>query len=152
MKKLRLLLAFMIIFFLPGFPTYPETNDPAAKLLVLDVNFYRSLSLLQPIARDDFLQTNINRVVQTRGIIKAVGQSTRYRKRFRITLLDADAAQYRMNIYYYIFFDDESSANMLNNDELFEFSGQLMSCTPLSSRRDGYIFDIMLEKGAVIVK
>ena len=142
----------IILVALLAIPIYSNNKNDLKGLVVLDRNFYLKLRKTSSIIRDNYLSSNLNKVVQTRGIIKKIDQVGRYNKKFRIILKDEVARYIKLNIEYYIFIDDEDSIKLLAENETFEFSGQLAACTPTNTKRDSYIFDIIFEKGAVIVK
>ena len=142
----------IILIFAFGLPIYSKKETSVNDLLILNNNFYQKLFRTPSIERDNYLNNNLNKVIQTRGIITKIDKEGRYNKKYRIILVDQVAKYAKLKIQYYIFIDDEDSINILAENETFEFSGQLVACTPVNTRRDSYIFDIIFEKGAVIVK
>ena len=111
-----------------------------------------SLYQTKPIIRDDFLEKRLNRIILTRGKIVSIDKSKRYKRRYRIVVTDLEARGLKLNVKYYVFIDNKESYSFLSKNSIFEFNGQFMAFTPLNSKRDSYIFDIVLEKGAIIIE
>ena len=142
----------ILIIILLVSPVHSKKKTDVKDLLILNKKFYIKLLKKPSIKRDNFLKINLSRVIQTRGMIKKIDRKGRYNRKFRIILVDQVAKYLKLNIQYYIYIDDDDSIKILSEKEIFEFSGQLMACTPTNTRRDSYIFDIIFEKGALIVK
>lgn len=147
----KLILALAMIFVFQAFAGSEDKNR-LDQLVVLDRTFYLGFIKIPPINRDFHLNSHLNRVVQTIGTVTSIERFKRYKKNFRITLVDNNASKFNLNIIYYLFLDDQESINMLTENQVFEFSGQLVASTPLNIKRDSYILDIIFEKGAVIIK
>jgi len=94
----------------------------------------------------------MNTIIQGRGQVRSIEKIQRYKKRFRVVLVDLEAEKLNLKVLYYIYIDSKTSISMLNTEESMEFSGQLVAYTPVNSRRDGYIFDVIFEKGAMLVE
>jgi hypothetical protein len=152
MKNFIKIFVPIILVLLLVSPIHSNKETRLNDLVILSKNFYLKMRKTPSIQRDDFLNSNLNKVVQTRGTIIRIDHEGRYDKKFRIVLVDQVAKYVKLNIEYYIFIDDEDSVKMLTENEIFEFSGQLTACTPTNTRRDSYIFDIIFEKGAMIVQ
>jgi len=151
-KKLFLFLFLPVVMQILFVYTGHSKETKVSELVILNNAFYGIVANLPAIIRDDFFNDNINKIVQTRGMVLSIGKFNRYRKRYRLVASDQDALQMGFSIIYYVYLDDENTVNLIAKDQFFEFSGQLMSCTPVNTRRDSYILDIVLEKGAVLVK
>ncbi|MCU0846260.1 MAG: hypothetical protein MUD12_00050 [Spirochaetes bacterium] len=145
-KAFALLLSLLALAAAAGLDA--GTGDRA----VLNRDFYSSVSSVPAILRDEFMDRKLNGIVTARGRVKSVEEMKRYKKRYRVALNDADSARTGMTIIYYLFMDNRDSIAMLEKGALVEFSGQLMACTPLNTRRDSYILDIVLEKGAIVIE
>jgi len=123
---------------------------PPREATILGREFYSGLQNAEPIRRDQFLEANLNLVLSGKGYVQSIDSFPRYRRRFRITVIGNQAEN--LNIIYYLFTDSEDYMKHVSKNDLFEFKGQFVIFTPLSSRRDSYIFDIILEDGAIVVE
>jgi len=122
----------------------------AADTRVLDRDFYAALAAREAVGRDFFLDENLNGIIHGKGYVDAMGESTRFHRKYRISIISTMVTG--LNIVYYIHTDNASYMKLLKKKDLFEFKGQFVIYTPLSSRRDSYIFDIILEEGAVVLE
>lgn len=125
-------------------------NDGGNNLIVLNKEFYSDFLKIDPIKRDFYLDTKLNNIIQGRGYVESVDIYERYQKKYRIIITDSEALN--LNIRYNIFTNNGDYLTLLKKSELFEFKGQFVIYTPLNSRKDSYIFDIILSSGALIVK
>jgi hypothetical protein len=128
----------------------PGESRKAEAPLILGKDFYSQLAKTDLVRRDEVLDRMLNRLIQGKGYVESLEIHERYHKRFRIVLLDSEAAG--LNIRFFLFTDGDSYQKILKKGDLVEFRGQLAVYTPLSSRRDSYIFDVVLEEGALVVK
>jgi len=144
--------AFALLLFFLAFAATAGLEAGTGDRVVLNRDFYSALSSVPAILRDEFMDGKLNGIVMARGRVKSVEGMKRYKKSYRVTLNDADSARTGMTIIYYLFMDNRDSISMLEKGALVEFSGQLMACTPLNTRRDSYILDIVLEKGAIVIE
>ena len=119
-------------------------------LIILNRAFYSNFIRMESIKRDFFLDNILNRIFQGKGYVDTVENFSRYNKKFRIVIRDSEALN--LNIRYNIFTDKSDYFNMLKKSDIFEFKGQFIIYTPLNSRRDAYIFDIILIDGALVVE
>jgi len=121
-------------------------------ILALDKKFYSELYLTPPVLRDEFLESRLNTIVTGRGFIISIKKIQKFKKNYRIEMIDRDAAQENIKITYHVYIDSSHSISMLKEKENLEFSGQLFAYTPANSRRDAYILDILFEKGAMVLE
>lgn len=144
-------ISFLLLFLLSGFNFHVYSqNEKEPEIIKLDKEFYSVFITKQAIERDNILRAMFNKTLQGRGYIESVGSYERYHKGFRIKIIDSESLS--LNIKFYIFTDNEEYLNILKKGDLFEFKGQFIISTPLSSRRDSYIFDIILEDGSIVVE
>ena len=122
------------------------------KILYLNNNFYKKLSKISSIERDTFLTENIKKFVLGKGKIIFIDKKNRYKRKFRVVLVDQNASKFNLVIRYYIFFNSELSVSMLSLNQILEFQGQFMTLTPVNINRNTFIIDIVLEKGSIIIK
>jgi len=142
----------IIVYILIPLLSFSDTANERENLLVLNNDFYLQLLRKLPVIRDDFLNSHLNRIVLCRGIVKSIDQIKRYKKKYRIVILDRDALKLKLNIKYFVFIDSRDSVSMITPEVIFEFSGQLMAYTQVNLKGNSYIFDIILEKGAIVVE
>ncbi len=126
----------------------PGSGNP----LELNKEFYLNLLVVPPIMRDDFFRSRLNSIVICRGTVKNIDTAHRYKKKYRIIVDDIDAKKLELNITYYVFIDSRKSISLLEEQAVFEFTGQLAAYTPTSVSGDSYILDIIFEKGAVVLE
>lgn len=140
------LIYFIIIPFtiFSAIDLYPQNPN------VLSKEFYANLQKSEPIRRDFILDGQLNKIIQGKGYVDSIDTTERYRRRFRIVVIGNETPN--LNIIYYLFTDNEEYIKVLNKKDLFEFKGQFVIYTPLSSRRDSYIFDIIMEDGAILIE
>jgi len=138
----------ILFIFLPVSISAENGNDT----LYLDKKFFWKFSGTPLIEKDNFLEERMNRIVRGRAVIKSIDRVDRYRKQFRIELVDKAAERYKLTIKYYIFFDSEEYEKMLVEGEIIEFKGQFMAYTPVNNYRNSYIIDIVLEEGAIVIE
>ena len=147
MRKMCRNILLILLFILAGSQLFSGTDK---KVIQLNKEFYRDLIKSKALTRDILLNGMQGAVVQGRGYIESVDKTERYRRNYRIIAIDNDAQE--LNIRLYIFTDNEEYLTLLKKGDSFDFTGQFVVFTPLNSRRDSYIFDIILEDGALSVK
>jgi hypothetical protein len=126
------------------------SSEPAVKQFILDKKFFIELHKIHSVLRDTYLESRLNSIVTGKGLITAIDMVQRLNKNYRVVLIDQEAARTNLNISYYIYLADTNTVSILKKNEMFEFTGQLIAYTPLNSKRDSYIFDIILEKGTML--
>lgn len=122
----------------------PEKKD---NIKYLNKDFYKLFLKSSAIERDGILSGLQNEIVQGRGYVDTVETSGRYHRRFRITAIDSEA--HELNIRLFLYTDNEEYLTLLKKGDIFDYRGQFVIFTPLSSRKDSYIFDIILEEVAI---
>jgi hypothetical protein len=132
-------------------PALTEEQGKRPDTAPLDNKFFTEFIRTPPVLRDNFLESRINTIVQGRGLIQSITKVQRFKKNFRVVLTEQDAERMNIRLIYHIYIDSRNSISLLKEQERLEFSGQLVACTPLNSRRDAYILDIIFEKGAMLV-
>ena len=156
MCKSRLISLLLLFFLIHPVYLFPDEGKSRQgenpETLPLNRDFYLKFTQFHPINRDDYLESTLNKIVICRGKIKSIDKSDRYRRKYRIQCVDRDAEQLNLTVVYYVFVDNKDSIAMLAVDSIFEFNGQLAAYTPLNSLRNSYIFDIILEKGAIVIE
>jgi hypothetical protein len=120
--------------------------------ITFDAQFFQNFQKIPAISRDDFFEEKLNRIIICRGIVTAIAPSKLHKKKFRISLKANEADKYGLIITYHVHAEKKDSAAILSNGMGFEFSGQLIAYTPIDIKRNEYIFDVMLEKGAIVIE
>ena len=118
----------------------------------IDAKFSADIFKIPPVGRDAAIESRLNSIVVGRGYVSGIETIKRYKKTFRIVLIDQDYEKSNIKLTFYVYADSKSTRAMLKEKDLFEFSGQLVAYTPTNNRRDNYILDIILEKGAVLIQ
>ena len=120
--------------------------------VVIDAGFIKDFNSRQLIQRDELFESLINRIVIGRGIITDISVKARYKKKYRLVIESLDSAAYNQKFIFYVFLDNKDTIDLLNLDTRFEFKGQLMGYTPLATKRNEYILDVILMDGSTIIE
>jgi hypothetical protein len=131
-------------------PLYAENKKSTIDTIILNSEFFSAFTKIEPIKRDLFLDERLNSVLQGRGYVELVEADERYNMKYRIIVKDSEALN--LHIRYNIYTNNEEYRTLLKKSELFEFSGQFIIYTPLNSKKDSYIFDIVLHRGSLVVR
>ncbi len=143
-KNLLIISVFIILF-------CPKIFGEEAEF-VLDEKFFKDFSRIQIIQRDDIFQSMINKIIIGRGVITEISVNERYKKKFRISVESSDSAAFNQKIIFFVFLENKDTVDLLNLNTKFEFKGQLMEYTPLSSKRNEFILDVILMDGSTIIE
>lgn len=144
------LLVFLLIFF-SNIIIAETVEKNENKLFVLNRKSLNKIATLSTIERDSFFKTHLNNLIYAKGYIEAVKEKSRFKRKYRITLIDSSAVK-KIDIRYYVYTDNEEYLDLLSKGDLFEFKGQFIMYTPLNSNRNLYVFDVILEDGAILVE
>ncbi len=137
-----------ILLLLCAIVTVHVTADEA-KEVILDTQWYTSLQNSDPIKRLQMLDAIKDKVVKAQGQVVKVEESNLLKKKYRIVL---SVNLPKIKILYYCYTNTEDYSDLLQPQDTFEFSGQFIVATPLNTRIDTILCDIILEDGAVLVK
>ena len=119
--------------------------------IVFDNNFFREFNKKAAIQRDDVLEGMTNKIVIGRGKITEITSTQRYKKRHRVKIESSDSNAYGQKFIFFVFIENKDMIDLLSIDSKFEFKGQLMGYTALSTRRNEYIIDIIIMDGSTII-
>ena len=144
--------AIILLFILSVVPAAAVQEEGGDNRVILDKKFFADFQKMPPVLRDGYFDEKLNAIVQGRGLVKSIDKVQRYKKKFRVVLVDLEAERNSLKVLYYVYIDSKTSISMLKTEENLEFSGQLAAYTPVNSRRDAYILDIIFEKGAMLVE
>ncbi|MGL4370870.1 MAG: hypothetical protein ACRCUT_14530 [Spirochaetota bacterium] len=111
------------------------------------ISQYLKLSLM---ARDEFWKKKLNMILESKGTISAVEEKSQFRRRYRITV--TSGTENKLLLVYYIYTDNEEYIKILQPGEIFGFKGQFVMFTPVNTKRNAYILDLILEDGATIIE
>ncbi len=120
--------------------------------IVFDEGFFSGFNAKQPIQRDAYLESLVNRIIIGRGRITSVTEKTRYKKRYRVVIESTDSVKYGQKIVFFLFLDNKNTVDLLAVDTQFEFKGQLMGVTPLTSKRNEFILDVIMMDGSTVIE
>jgi hypothetical protein len=153
-SKMKMIITIAFSFMVAGLSATVMSDEGAVqqKSLALDKKFYSELYRTPPVLRDEFLESRLNTIVIGRGFITSIKKIQKFKKNYRIDMIDREAEQQNIRITYHVYIDSSHSISMLKEKESLEFSGQLFAYTPANSKRDAYILDILFEKGAMILE
>ncbi|MCL1865237.1 MAG: hypothetical protein FWF73_05440 [Spirochaetes bacterium] len=130
-----------------------SSNLPAQEAdIVFDNNFFKEFNKKQVIQRDEFLENITNKVVIGRGKIIEITPNQRYKKKYRIKIESSDSTAYSQNFIFFVFIENKDMVDLLSIDSKFEFKGQFMGYTPLSTKRNEYIIDIIIMDGSTVIE
>jgi len=117
---------------------------------ILNKKFYSKIIKTPHIRRDVYLDKILNSIIQGRGYVESVDNLERYQRKYRIIITDSESMSLKIKLF--IFTDNEEYHKILKKGDLFEFHGQFVIYTPISSDRNSYILDVILKEGDIVVK
>lgn len=120
-----------------------------AKEVIFDDQWYASLQNSDAIKRLLIFEALKNKVVKTKGQVIKVEESNLLKKKYRIIL---SVNLPKIKLLYYCYTDKADYIDLLQPQDTFEFSGQFVVATPLNTKVDTVVCDIILEDGAVVVQ
>jgi|GEM_PF-238850 len=120
--------------------------------IVFDGNFFKEFNKKPVIQRDEFFENIANKIVIGRGKITEIASNQRYKKKHRIKIESSDSGVYGQKFIFYVFIENKDMVDLLSIDSKFEFKGQFMGYTPLSTKRNEYIIDIIIMDGSIIIE
>ena len=124
---------------------------PNSKVEVtIDKKFYSELAGMNPVGRQSHLEKLRDKIIMARGFVESFESVERYNRRYRIVVIDNESES--INVRFYIYTEKKDFREVLQKGDIFEFTGQFVVETPLNSKMDEYIFDVILEDGALVVQ
>jgi hypothetical protein len=156
-KSLAVIIFFALFSSGTGYHVYAEQNGSkmgtaGQGMEVFSVNdsVVNTCFSLDLINRDDFWKGKLNTMLESRGKVLAVEDKSQFRRKYRITVESRDDS--RISLLYYIYTDNEDYKDHLQPGSVFGFKGQFVMFTPMNTKRNLYVLDIILEDGAAIVE
>jgi hypothetical protein len=119
--------------------------------IVFDSKFFEKFNAKHAIERDEYLENILNKIIIARGTIIKVAPFERYKKKYRIIIESSESTDYNQKILYYVFLDNKNTVELLTENSTFEFKGQLMGYTPLVTKRNEYILDVIFMDGSTVI-
>ncbi|MDY6968357.1 MAG: hypothetical protein SVR08_06860 [Spirochaetota bacterium] len=148
--EMKLLGKVVILLFILSSFLYSEQLKESGNPIILNKEYYSSFKKLSPIKRDTFFDKTINNIIQGKGYIESVEEFGRYKRKYRIVLIAKE--ERNLNIRLFIFTNTVEYLQALKKGDIFQFNGQFVLYTPLNSKRDSYILDIILKDGSLLVE
>ena len=127
-------------------------NASSDNELVFDNEFFRKFNLVPAILKDEYLESFVNKIIIGRGQITDISVRTRYKKKFMVSIESSESKNFGHRIIYYLFLDNSNTLELLTKGSEFEFKGQLTGVTPLNSKRNEYIIDVIYMEGSTVIE
>jgi hypothetical protein len=118
--------------------------------IIFDGNFFREFNRRPVIQRDDYFESITNKIVIGRGKITEISPTQRYKKKHVVKIESSDSGAFGHKFIFFVFIENKDM-NLLTVDSKFEFKGQFMGYTALSTRRTEYIIDVIIMDGSTII-
>ena len=109
-----------------------------------------NISKMNPIEKDKYILSLQKNIISAKVKIDSVNINTEYKKGYRIISLIQEKNQ--VIFIFHIYSDKKDYIDLLKKGDTFEFKGQLVLSTPLNTKRDKYILDVILEDGAIVLE
>ena len=145
------LLLFFIMFYNFLFIAFSQEAGVFQKSVNIDKKEIIKISGYDPIIRDRYFKKNLNKIIIARGYVESVGEKIFLKKQYCITIIDNTPSK-KIDLRYHVYTKNKDFLVLVKKGDLFEFKGQFVMYTPLNSKRNSYLIDVLLEEGAVIVE
>lgn len=116
----------------------------------VDADFIGRVGAADLFRRDMLLASRMGVLIESTATVKLVEEYTLFRKKYRIVAKMEPYAG--VTIQYHIYTDNAEYLTFLSEGQKFSFKGQYVMMTPVNSRRDFYILDVILQEGAAVVE
>ncbi|MBP7901439.1 MAG: hypothetical protein KA015_01350 [Spirochaetes bacterium] len=140
MKFRNILAAFLLI-------SVPLT---ANEVFIFNSANIANISRMNPIEKDKYILSLQKKTISAKVIIDSIDINNEYKKGYRIISLLQEKNQ--VVFIFHIYSEKKDYIDLLKKGDTFEFKGQLVLSTPLNTKRDKYILDIILEDGAIVLE
>jgi hypothetical protein len=125
------------------------TAEPV-EIFSMNDRFLSELGSLELMKRDRFIAEKLNTIIEATGTVLTFEEHPQFRKKFRIVV--TSGAGKSVTIIYNIYTENGDYAALLPEGQKFNFRGQYVMVTPVNSKRDLYIIDVILQDGAAVVE
>jgi hypothetical protein len=127
----------------------PTTKPKNIRIYSFDTALFSELAKSDPMARDFLFSSYINTVVEGVGTVVKMEEKQQYHKKLCIF---ATINQQKIVLTFNIYTENTEYMGLLQQGQKMSFKGQCVAITPLSTKRDAYMLDIILEDGAAVVE
>jgi hypothetical protein len=136
-------LLIVILTGLTAAAAFSSDQDEEKIPVVMDGEFLSRLQSVNIIKRDAFLEKMNDRPVRGNGIVDSAAACGGCERKMRI--IAQNAGQHEIVVVFYIYTDNEKLAGKLKKGDRIEIQGRLKTCTPLNTRRDSFIVNLIME-------
>lgn len=116
----------------------------------VDEAFVGRIAAADPFRRDQIIASRVGILIESTATVKLVEEYPLYKKKYRIVAKMEPSSG--VTIQYHIYTDNAEYLTFLSEGQKFAFKGQFVMATPVSSKRDFYIFDVILQEGAAVIE
>jgi hypothetical protein len=127
----------------------PSPSKKPEAVYSMNESFFSALASDSLIDRDFRIQSRVNAIVEGTATVTKIEKRPAYRKKICIV---AVSVQYKITLVYNIYTENPEFEELLQPKQKMSFKGQVASVTPVNTRRDMYLVDIILEDGAAVVE
>lgn len=103
---------------------------------------------MNPIEKDKYILSLQKNIISAKVVIESVEENTEYKRAYRITSTLINSNQ--TTFIFHIYSEKKDYIDLMKKGDIFEFKGQMVLCTPLNTKRDKYIIDVILQDGAMV--
>jgi hypothetical protein len=130
-------------------PDSGKTAQKSIQIFSLNNSFLSELATRDPMKRDQFLFSKLNTMIEGTLTVARVEEKSMFKRKYRIT---GNFGFSSGSLICHIYSENQDYLLLLSEGQKISFKGQLVMVTPLGSKRDSYILDIILEDGAAVVE
>ncbi|HOF32691.1 MAG TPA: hypothetical protein PK624_02065 [Spirochaetota bacterium] len=106
------------------------------------------ITKMNPIEKDKYILSLQKNIISAKVVIESVEENTEYKRAYRITSTLINSNQ--TTFIFHIYSEKKDYIDLMKKGDIFEFKGQMVLCTPLNTKRDKYIIDVILQDGAMV--
>ena len=103
---------------------------------------------MNPIEKDKYILSLQKNIISAKVVIESVDENTEYKRSYRITSTLVESNQ--TTFIFHIYSEKKDYIDLMKKGDIFEFKGQMVLYTPLNTKRDKYIIDVILQDGAMV--
>ena len=140
----------MKILLISAFILFISTNLISDDIFIFNSLNVSKVSKMNPIEKDKFILSIQKSIISAKVVIESVEQNTEYKRAYRITSVLSESNQ--TSFIFHIYSEKKDYIDLMKKGDIFEFKGQMVLCTPLNTKRDKYIIDVILEDGAIVLE